>query len=353
MRSGLFTLLLAYLLGAAPLLLAPGTATAATSLPVNSPTTHVLVGNSGGSIDTYYFTSPNPVAAPTITVTFTPSLPAIEGRAGFMVFPRSEGSFNGGKTAIPGVITAVLPLDEASVMPVEVFNYSDMAVSFTITTQNIIGNFANGPVGNNFSQATATPLDGTLTESLPANTGGVSVWFNVPSQGQSPPTVVSMIYYPADGTLSQGVGFNVYDSYGNIIGSVAQPTNFNMPTGLLQVNLGRTPGEQLKVAVFNYAVGVPVTYTLTVTGIPPLGAPSAAASSGFSRFWVENFKPTPIWSGPNAAAVSFGVQGLDTHFLVVLPQYGPRLYVYVPSTHNYGWVDANAVGPSGPPSAAG
>ncbi|MHB8619179.1 MAG: N-acetylmuramoyl-L-alanine amidase family protein [Chloroflexota bacterium] len=69
----------------------------------------------------------------------------------------------------------------------------------------------------------------------------------------------------------------------------------------------------------------------------------------FRPFWVENFAPTGIWSGPNAAAARFAFVGRWNHFLVVKPQEGPRLLVRVAATGNVAYVDASAVGPSGPP----
>src|SRR4030095_1909986 len=44
-----------------------------------------------------------------------------------------------------------------------------------------------------------------------------------------------------------------------------------------------------------------------------------------------------------------GTPAAVAYFLLARPQVGGRLYVLVARTRNYAWVDALAVGPSGPP----
>jgi hypothetical protein len=65
--------------------------------------------------------------------------------------------------------------------------------------------------------------------------------------------------------------------------------------------------------------------------------------------WVQALRPLPLWSGPDDNADQFGYAARWDYFLVVRPQAGPRLSVFVARTGNYAWVDALAVGPSGPP----
>jgi hypothetical protein len=56
-----------------------------------------------------------------------------------------------------------------------------------------------------------------------------------------------------------------------------------------------------------------------------------------------------LWSGPDDNAEQLGTAALWDYFLIAKPQMGGRLYVVVARTHNYAWVDALSVGPSGPP----
>lgn len=74
-------------------------------------------------------------------------------------------------------------------------------------------------------------------------------------------------------------------------------------------------------------------------------APAQAAD------WVQNFVPTELWSGPDANAISFGTAPQWDYFQVVSPQPNGRLYVFVARTKNFAFIDAKAVGPSGPPPA--
>ena len=96
------------------------------------------------------------------------------------------------------------------------------------------------------------------------------------------------------------------------------------------------------------AVPAPVTPT-------PRPAPTPvpeAAPEPFEAFWVRNHRITELWSGASSGpdTVSFGAtSGQFCAFLVVLPPEGDRLYVLNPSSQDYLWIDAAAVGPAGPP----
>lgn len=71
---------------------------------------------------------------------------------------------------------------------------------------------------------------------------------------------------------------------------------------------------------------------------------------GFTPFWVQNHVPdAPLWSGPDTGAVAFGTRAQWSYFLVAGPAVGGRLYVHDQAHKNYAWIDAAAVGPSGPP----
>ena len=69
-------------------------------------------------------------------------------------------------------------------------------------------------------------------------------------------------------------------------------------------------------------------------------------------WWVESFTSTHLWSAQTDPAVDYGGIPPRTFLLVVAPQTSPRLFVYVPWTKNYAYVDSRSVGPSGPPSPA-
>jgi len=76
------------------------------------------------------------------------------------------------------------------------------------------------------------------------------------------------------------------------------------------------------------------------------------APEPFEPFWVRNHRITELWSGASSGpdTVSFGTtSGQFCAFLVVLPPEGDRLYVLNPYSQDFLWIDAAAVGPSGPP----
>jgi hypothetical protein len=59
-----------------------------------------------------------------------------------------------------------------------------------------------------------------------------------------------------------------------------------------------------------------------------------------------------MWSGETNApgVVSYGMTSQQfCSFMVRLPPQGTRLYVFNPYSRNYFWIDADAVGPVGPP----
>jgi L,D-transpeptidase catalytic domain len=65
--------------------------------------------------------------------------------------------------------------------------------------------------------------------------------------------------------------------------------------------------------------------------------------------WLQALRPVALWSGPDEQAVQLGAAARWDYFQLVRPQQGQRLEVLVARTSNYAWVDALAVGPSGPP----
>jgi hypothetical protein len=64
--------------------------------------------------------------------------------------------------------------------------------------------------------------------------------------------------------------------------------------------------------------------------------------------WVQNHLVTELWSGPDSGAVFFGWLRKFSYLRIERAQ-GNRLYVFNPRSNNFAFVDATAVGPSGPP----
>jgi len=81
------------------------------------------------------------------------------------------------------------------------------------------------------------------------------------------------------------------------------------------------------------------------------GAPPPPAVPAYRPTWVTAFRGSDLWSAMSGG-ISFGRVAPGDAFLVMRPQDGPRLHVLNPRTKGYAFVDAAAVGPTGPPRAA-
>lgn len=71
----------------------------------------------------------------------------------------------------------------------------------------------------------------------------------------------------------------------------------------------------------------------------------------FAPFWVQVTEPASLWSGPRRGAALAELPQWH-HLQVLAPQNGPRLLVWNPTSGDYGYVDADLVGPSAPPENA-
>ncbi|MHB8618790.1 MAG: peptidoglycan DD-metalloendopeptidase family protein [Chloroflexota bacterium] len=112
----------------------------------------------------------------------------------------------------------------------------------------------------------------------------------------------------------------------------------------------------------DYAQSMPVLFedVATNSGLPLQGQtyrsgnatldPRFFSPMAFRPFWVESFRTSAVWSGPDSRAVDFGPIGPWQFFEVMAPQVGPRLYVHVVATGGVGYIPASDVGPSGPPA---
>lgn len=344
----------------------PALAQGQAPMPISAAQGRTLVGTSGCAHDIYAFTVPGNTAAPVVTVTFDPSYAGDGKQAGVQMF--LNGTMVGLPTlvgGVPGTVQVTMPQNPSGFAVAQVFAYGvPVPTHFTITTQNVPAQAPNGPISasqDGSSIDKAIPINGSQSGVLPPNTAGSFKYFSFPSPGAVPPTTVAMTFSPADNTTAGGVGFAVFDQYQNSIANVTSKTTANQPTDTINYDLSRNPGEPLTLQVFNCAPGVKMTYSIFISGIlppfataqpspSPSGPPAASGGApAFQPFWVENFKRTPLWSGPDASARSFGVQPQFSSFLVVARQTSSRLYVYNPKTRNYAYIDASAVGPSGPP----
>ncbi len=81
----------------------------------------------------------------------------------------------------------------------------------------------------------------------------------------------------------------------------------------------------------------------------PLWVVLDVPDQAFSSYWVETIRRTVLWTNADPHADAITSLGQWTYLKVMSPQDGNRLEVYEPVTHDHGFVDAYAVGPSGSP----
>jgi hypothetical protein len=81
---------------------------------------------------------------------------------------------------------------------------------------------------------------------------------------------------------------------------------------------------------------------------PSTDATPADGQTG-SQGWVQNHRPTDLWSGPDASAISFGLAPAFSYFQVLGAQESGRFRVKNPLTNGVAYVTAKDIGASGAP----
>jgi hypothetical protein len=149
-----------------------------------------------------------------------------------------------------------------------------------------------------------------ITVSAPAGAAKASVGIQMPSVSVEAGETFAYLYSTGGGT---GPGFAGY---------LRAPAEFDPPTLRQKWNL-------------------PIDETADVLFLPVALRPA----------FVQNFSAgAHIFSSSESNAADFGVAGPQfTTFTVVAPQVENRIYVFNPVTKGYGWINADEVGPSGPP----
>src|SRR5438270_9066088 len=93
----------------------------------------------------------------------------------------------------------------------------------------------------------------------------------------------------------------------------------------------------------------PTVPTPTPAPARPTPGPTSVSKTPQAQPWLQALRPLTLWSGPDEQAEAFGTAARWDYLLMTRPAVGGRLYVLVARSKNYAWVDALAVGPSGPP----
>ena len=193
---------------------------------------------------------------------------------------------------LAGVVPLVDPPEDASVL---VFEPAPPGLN----------RVEQGSLGGGIVVPVAAPFRLTLKASAPDARAAVSMPSLVVPSGQTPAYLQS-IRTPG----------------GEFVGYLRSPAEFNPLTGRQDWSLTAT---ELDRTLF-LPVGLQTAFLINLSG------------------------SAHLYSGPDDNSTDFGLAApANTIFPVIGPQVGLRIYVFNPVTKGYGWIDAQAVAPSGPP----
>jgi hypothetical protein len=87
-------------------------------------------------------------------------------------------------------------------------------------------------------------------------------------------------------------------------------------------------------------------------GCPRILEARDVAPPDCERWWVPAFQPTELWPNSGERDIPVGQAEVGQYFRVQAPQDGPRLWVWDPRGNRVVYMEAEAVGPVGPPAWA-
>ncbi len=237
------------------------------ALTNDTPVAGTLAGSAAGSFAYYQVEYPGNAADVRIQVTFGPHDPTISPQIGLNVYG-PNGYQGKGDMQEGGYLEVSYASDEAASLLVQVYNYSDQAMPYSVTVTGLPATRA--------AAAPETTVTTTTTETTPAaeqkTTSAVNVsnmivgslagaFGNHPFQyaGDGSSVTVTMNFSPADPSFRGAFGFTVYGPNGNVIANGAE----NSTLGQLTATFSSDVAGQYLILVYNYTDGVPLTYTLT------------------------------------------------------------------------------------------
>lgn len=106
----------------------------------------------------------------------------------------------------------------------------------------------------------------TAAQSITGSPGGAYQYYRFRYQGGSAPVLVSLSFSPGYGNTGRDAfGFNLYEPGGVSFAGV--PTSNDGNTSTAQFTLSHPSAVDVLVQVYNYTNGLPVSYTLTISGL--------------------------------------------------------------------------------------
>lgn len=267
------------------------------------------------------------------------------------------------------------------------------SVSAEPVTESSSGSGSSGGAASQVPVITAGPVRVLIPSSggtaLGTFSGGQQVWVNVPADTASQlysragATALSVVFdfQPSLTTASAvdvgggdvtalagplDIKLQLADSGGNSLDlgpAASLPVTITLPAPSQLGQVGSSGDLAWLQAIYDHsgaflgyvrpaAVFDPTSDTVVLTPAAGSLAGTLFLPVGIVPAWVQNFVPgIHIFSAPTPDGIDFGAAADHqfTTFTVVAPQVGRRLFVFNQATGNYGWIDVNGVGPSGPP----
>jgi hypothetical protein len=255
------------------LLLLPVTpAAAAQTLPILNPmNTGTLVGTSGGAFNKYVLQYPGGDQSVTITMDYSPWSPNWNYGIGFQVYDPS-GTLIGEGAPVSGQpmeLSMTFAADTPGNYTVAVQDYfPGFSMNYTLQVQGLQPASATSSLGSALTpvahiQALPSLNNQARSGVLGGNPAGAFDKYVLQYPGGDQPVTITMNFSPYTPDWGYGIGFQVYDPNGQLVGE-GSPVS-GQPMELSMTLTSDTAGNYV-VAVQNYYFDFTINYSLQVQG---------------------------------------------------------------------------------------
>jgi hypothetical protein len=226
----------------------------------NGSTECVLAGDAGGSCNLYEIAYPGGEAELEVELVYSPADPISAKCFGFNVYgyDRFEGRGEPDGDGSVGVLVFSYAEDEPNTLVIQVYNYGEWAIGYTLTVDGLPEESTPAPI-----EAVAAPAEeqaecGPVMGSNAGNEGGAIQLHTFAYLGDEEDVTVSMTYSPADPSFAKAIGFVIYAPTGRVIAR-GVPSDEG---GVMEATFSSDTKGEFGVQVYNYTDGVVLNYKL-------------------------------------------------------------------------------------------
>lgn len=253
-----------------------------------------LPGSDAGSFANFEVNYPGSDAALIVKVSFVPYDPSYQSSMGLNVYGPNGFSGVGTWNDDDKALEFYFNQDAAATLAVQLYNYSDRTVSYTVVatglpetaavaeeetvavteeeaaavTEEDAAAVTEEETATVTEEETAAPsLKAGVTGTLTGNAGCASALYPLTvtrtynSDGSVADVTVTMVSWPEDPTYAGTYGFNIYSANGDLVATATTTDTLGERSATFSSN---TEGEYV-VQVYNYADGVSFSYILSAT----------------------------------------------------------------------------------------